>query len=140
MSAEGKIKVNATTREPETVVSQRYYLADASFLVALQSDPVTVSRLKEAILDPVWPPFLGRRSCPPSMPFYAGTGIYDGLDAALTQGPGVDALAGLLVRLVVEGASGAAVRRRDEVISLRVRRYGYRYVEERLVRLPGGAS
>lgn len=140
MAAEGRIKRNQSTKEPETVVSQRYYLCDASFLVALQSDPSTIAALCDALAAPVWAPFLGRRSCPPTSPLFAGAGDHAGLEAALLAGPGVEVLAGKQVRLVLEVPSGAAVTRRDEVVSLSARRYAYRHVEERLVAVPGVAA
>ncbi len=68
MSAEGKIKFTETTHEPEVVVSRRSYLADASFLVVVSGRADRLDRLEKAMLDPVWPPFLGRKSCPPSLP------------------------------------------------------------------------
>jgi CRISPR system Cascade subunit CasD len=70
LSAAGKIKLNAGTREPETVVSEREYLSDACFLAALAGPPPTLSRIREALLRPVWPPFLGRKCCPPSLPLW----------------------------------------------------------------------
>ena len=48
--------------------SYRYYLADAKFLVALAGDVSKLEELDEALRHPVWPLFLGRRSCPPDTP------------------------------------------------------------------------
>lgn len=50
------------------LLSQREYLADASFLVALQGDPEIISMLSEALRKPIWTLYLGRKSCPPSRP------------------------------------------------------------------------
>jgi CRISPR system Cascade subunit CasD len=50
-------------------VSERYYLADAVFVAAVQSDEETLmDQLRRALPDPVYLPYLGRRSCPPSRP------------------------------------------------------------------------
>ncbi|MDR0490494.1 MAG: type I-E CRISPR-associated protein Cas5/CasD [Oscillospiraceae bacterium] len=46
-------------------VTKRHYLADAVFLVGLEGDDGQLFRLDEAIQAPVFPLFLGRRSCPP---------------------------------------------------------------------------
>jgi CRISPR system Cascade subunit CasD len=135
-SADGKIKRNQSTKEPETVVSIRHYLADASFLVALQGTDSELSLIRDALADPVWPVFLGRRSCPPSVPVLAGVGDHDGLRAALGQGPGASELAGRQVRIVVEAEGATGVPRRDEILDLRVRMYGVRRVEEELLTLP----
>ena len=70
MTAAGKIKETATTGEIETHVMRKEYLADAAFLVALQGDAGTVKAVADALDDPKWPPFLGRKSCPPSVPVY----------------------------------------------------------------------
>ncbi|MGR6998793.1 type I-E CRISPR-associated protein Cas5/CasD [Yinghuangia aomiensis] len=66
-TAEGK------RRSPETatVLTYRYYLQDAAFTVAVSSRTGEGRRLAEyatALRKPVWPPYLGRRSCPPSGP------------------------------------------------------------------------
>jgi hypothetical protein len=54
-----------------TLITRREYLADASFLVALQGDGKLISDLAAAIDSPKWPVFLGRKSCLPSAPLKA---------------------------------------------------------------------
>ncbi|MFE9882307.1 type I-E CRISPR-associated protein Cas5/CasD [Streptomyces sp. NPDC005784] len=49
-------------------LSERFYLADAVFVAAVEGDPTLLTRLHSALRFPVYPPFLGRRSCPPSGP------------------------------------------------------------------------
>ncbi len=52
-----------------TVVSNRYYLADADFLVGLESDDrALLDRLDAALRSPVWPLYLGRKSFVPGEP------------------------------------------------------------------------
>lgn len=80
-----KVKITAATGLPETDVSNRVYLADASFLVALQGPGTRITRAAAALQSPVWPVFLGRKSCPPAVPVFAGTGDYADLGAALTD-------------------------------------------------------
>jgi CRISPR system Cascade subunit CasD len=67
-------------------LSYRFYLSDAVFLVAVQGDPILLEGLREALRRPVFPLFLGRRSCPP-----AGRldhGLHDGdVEQALTDQP-----------------------------------------------------
>ncbi len=138
MSAEGKVKVNATTKEPETVVSERYYLSDASFLVAVQADPQLVSRLRGALHDPTWPFFLGRKSCPPSIPVFEGEGDFPSLEAALKSIPVAlrrsDGLKQIQLRAVLECRSDEknAIRRLDEIASHARRTFQPRYVCERM--------
>jgi CRISPR system Cascade subunit CasD len=47
-------------------LSYRFYLADAVFGVAVEGDPTLLEGLREALRRPVFPLFLGRRSCPPA--------------------------------------------------------------------------
>lgn len=63
-----------------TTVSNRYYLADARFLVGLQAEDAEWLRSLEAALrDPVWSLFLGRKSFPPSLPLHLETsGLREG--------------------------------------------------------------
>jgi len=51
----------------ESYVTKRYYLADACFVVGLESeDTAFLQELEQALRFPAFPLFLGRRSCPPS--------------------------------------------------------------------------
>lgn len=49
-------------------LSQRYYLADAKFLVALGGEVGLLASIEKALGRPRWPLFLGRRSCPADVP------------------------------------------------------------------------
>lgn len=46
-------------------ISDRYYLSDAVFLVGLEGDDALLAEVDAAVRNPVFPLFLGRRSCPP---------------------------------------------------------------------------
>lgn len=52
--------------------SVRHYLSDASFVVALSGDGGMVAAIDAALRAPRWPPYLGRRGCPPSRPLHWG--------------------------------------------------------------------
>jgi CRISPR system Cascade subunit CasD len=52
--------------ENDAFVTRRHYLADAVFLVGLEGDDDFLRMLDEAVKSPVFPLYLGRRSCPPS--------------------------------------------------------------------------
>jgi CRISPR system Cascade subunit CasD len=67
-TAEGKRRNGNTT----TVVSDRYYLADAAFTVAATGPDRLIESITEALHRPRWPLGLGRRSCPPEGPFLLG--------------------------------------------------------------------
>lgn len=86
-SADRKIKKTATTGEHETLLSRRQYLYDASFMVALQGDPDMVGACAAVLQNPVWPVFLGRKSCIPAEPVCEGGGVFDDLNDALSSLP-----------------------------------------------------
>ena len=50
----------------ESTLTYRDYLCDAVFLVGLEGDEELLERLCQALRRPVYPLFLGRRSCPPT--------------------------------------------------------------------------
>ncbi|NLD74790.1 MAG: type I-E CRISPR-associated protein Cas5/CasD [Chloroflexi bacterium] len=139
LSASGKVKRNATTKELETVVSWRDYIADAAFLAAIRGPEEIISRCAAAVCRPVWPPYLGRKSCPPARPLYEGVGRYDSVEEALSQWPrlaeaGPALEGGVTVEVPVE--YGRGLRRSDELLSRARRMYGVRSVQRLLVRPP----
>lgn len=69
-TAQGGIKTGAKG----TLVTRREYLADASFLVALQGNAKLIQEIAVALVSPKWPVFLGRKSCPPLVPVLARPG------------------------------------------------------------------
>ncbi|MBR2750421.1 MAG: type I-E CRISPR-associated protein Cas5/CasD [Clostridiales bacterium] len=64
------------TEPSQSVLSKRYYLFDASFLCGLEGDERMLKDIAHALCHPMWPLFLGRRSCPPAKPIYVA--IRDG--------------------------------------------------------------
>ncbi|MEV0254738.1 type I-E CRISPR-associated protein Cas5/CasD [Streptomyces sp. NPDC050732] len=54
-------------------LSERFYLADAVFVAALEGDRALLDELDSALRTPAHPLFLGRRSCPPSLPVELAT-------------------------------------------------------------------
>lgn len=85
--AEGGIKNIPGTKTPETLLSRRQYLYDASFLVALRGDPGVINDCAGALQNPVWPVFLGRKCCVPGEPVFVKTDAFDTLTDALTSVP-----------------------------------------------------
>ena len=75
------------TEEPEKIgyVTSRYYLSDAVFLVGLESeDHALLEKIETALRVPYFPLFLGRRSCPPTLPLVLGLREKD-LETALRE-------------------------------------------------------
>ena len=82
--ASSKVEYNAA------VVSSRYYLADASFLVGFEGEDETLLRqIQTALKSPVWPLYLGRKSFPPAEPLFVIDGIRsdESLEDALRNYP-----------------------------------------------------
>ncbi|SDC64272.1 type I-E CRISPR-associated protein Cas5/CasD [Actinokineospora iranica] len=131
-------------------LSYRFYLADAVFAVAVEGEATLVEGLREALRRPVFPLFLGRRSCPPvgrlDHELYEG-----GVEQVLSKTPWLAAKwtqrahADHHVRLATvidcpPGTPGSDVVR-DEPISFdpRRREYGWRSVIHGRVTVPNPA-
>lgn len=118
-----------------TVVSPRYYLSDAVFLVGLEGDFSLLEAIHRALARPVWPLALGRKGYVPSMPVYMPSALQDGsLEAALTAWPCL--LSGETVqtprRMVLEHASEGSVRLDQPVAPFAERRFGPRFVKSEI--------
>jgi CRISPR system Cascade subunit CasD len=67
-------------------LSQRFYLADAVFLAAVDGEEELIDELHAAVRKPHFLPYLGRRSCPPSQPVDIGVRAME-LEDVLRQEP-----------------------------------------------------
>ena len=116
----------------ESYVTTRYYLSDAVFLCGLEGEESRLRDLADALRHPRFPLFLGRRSCPPTLPVLMGIRPLP-LEEALLKEP-------LLVRdretagqILCEPRPGEqlSARRRDLVMSFNPadREYAWRGVK-----------
>ncbi len=63
-------------------VTERYYLSDAVFLAVLEcDDKKLLEEIAAALQKPVYPLYLGRKSCPPTLPVVLGVKDEDMLTA-----------------------------------------------------------
>jgi CRISPR system Cascade subunit CasD len=120
----------------DAILLQKHYLQDASFLVALEGDRTLLERLAQALQDPVWPPSLGRRSCPPAVPVLVGLRESSGMETLHNESPPQNADKGPL-RLIQELPVGDFNGEGRPDIPLawpdrQTRRYAIRYVHEQL--------
>lgn len=125
-----------TSKKPqETVLSERYYLADADFLVGLEGDPAFLGLLAAALAAPVWQLCLGRKAFVPACPVCEGvvSGEVGSVlrdrswrKRVLYEKPPVGQL-----RYVVEVAYGEGEPRQDVPLSFvsRDRKFGVRHVK-----------
>lgn len=124
-------------------VTYRHYLEDAVFLVGLESeDTALLQELAEALTHPVFPLYLGRRACPPTLPLCLGL-REQGLVEALQAEPALCPSGPKPTRIVADAAplEPGAVPQRDVPLSYdpRHRQYGYRSAREISLRQPAGA-
>jgi len=69
-TAQNVIKADGSGLQ-ETALSERHFIADATFLVGLEgTDRELLTQIDAALEQPRWPLALGRRSFPPSKPVY----------------------------------------------------------------------
>lgn len=131
-------------------LSYRFYLADAVFVAAIEGDENLLEGLRDALRQPVFPLYLGRRSCPPAgrllLELRPG-GIREALRevtwqaSALTQrqhrGPTVT----LETVVDCDPAAAGVMLVRDEPLSFDPshRRYGWRSVLRSNVTIPNPA-
>lgn len=79
---------NNSKRSGNTLVSNRDYLQDASFLVAAHGPAELLQRIEAALRHPKWTLFLGRKCCVPSVPLVGvRTEEYASLEDAVKKVP-----------------------------------------------------
>jgi CRISPR system Cascade subunit CasD len=129
--------IKASGSKGETVLSTRYYLADAEFLVGLGSgDGALLREIDLALEAPVWPPYLGRRAFAGTPPLRLGI-VAEDLEDALRLQPWVsrgerDQLPQEGLRLLLESNDPTGQARYDSPVSFcsENRQYRLRYLTE----------
>lgn len=141
-TATGVVNAAGKVDAGRTVVSPRYYLADAVFLVGLEGDDGSLlERIATALRSPTWPLALGRKSFVPSEPLWLPDGLRDeSLRQALVTYPRIAAPTReertSPLRLVLENDREGAVRLDQPVAPFAERRFGPRYVGSEVVDVP----
>lgn len=102
-----------------TFISRRDYLQDACFTVFLQIDPKWRGRVKEALKNPIWPIYLGRKNCIPSKPvFMEETVEYASLiDAVFHYQPDARAVKPMAFEIEDRDDSLVSLSRPDKMVS-----------------------
>lgn len=115
-------------------ITYRHYLSDAVFLVGLESaQEDRLAELQTALEHPVFPLFLGRRACPPTLPLCLGVRQTDLLTALQTEPPLVSSPPQKLrITLDADPREKGAAFRHDLPLSLSPvhRQHGYRAARE----------
>ena len=115
----------------DTELSTRYYLADAAFLVGLESEDLSLlQKIQTALTNPVWPIFLGRKAFVPAQPVQLSDGLKTDLplEEALQMYPYLGRNpAPERLRVVIESLDGELIRP-DQPISFSSRRFATRRI------------
>jgi len=126
------------------VVSQRFYLADAAFLVGLECDEqALLEQVHSALQNPAWPLALGRKSYAPSEAIWIEDGLQDSpLRVVLERWPWIASLRkweDLPDKLLIsfESEDGSGVLKMDQPLSsFAERRFGARFVSSEWIPFP----
>jgi CRISPR system Cascade subunit CasD len=141
-TAQNVRRADPTKGTQDTVLSERFYLADADFLVGLEGDRAFLTQLDAALRRPVWTLFLGRKAFVPSLPVSEGVSEGELIRVMTNLGwrkrhhrdkPRTKTLRG-----VVEVAYGTGEPRQDVPQSFvsRDRRFGVRHVKDYAFPIP----
>lgn len=123
--------VHEMTGKKDSHVTERFYLSDAVFMVALESENKEfLEQLAYALEHPVYPLFLGRRSCPPTLPVVWGVRNDTLLNVLKTEPP----VEKCKPARIVYDTYGNGVPVRDKPVSFSQlhRQYGFRMKKEEM--------
>jgi len=132
------------TQAKDGVVSDRFYLADAAFLVGVESDDrALLAKCDAALRDPVWPLALGRKSYVPSEPIWLENGFQDALlKTALARWPWIASPRKWeeppeMLLISFDSEDGSGVLKMDQPLSsFAERRFGARFVRSEWIPFP----
>ncbi|MCE7935137.1 MAG: type I-E CRISPR-associated protein Cas5/CasD [Chlorobi bacterium CHB2] len=82
---DGYYRANGNINKKTSILSTRYYLSDAAFLVGIESEDITLlQKIHTSLANPYWPIFFGRKAFVPGEPIYLNDGLQTGaLDEVL---------------------------------------------------------
>lgn len=130
--ATGKLSDNA-------VISYRYYLSDAKFLIGLEGEENLIDLLYEKISKPKQQIFLGRKSFVPSEPVWLREGLCNQpLEKALKEYPPLSDISNqndFIAVLETDLNDPEAIIRNDVPISYLKRQFSTRYVKTKFLRI-----
>lgn len=126
--------------EKSSYVTYRHYLSDAVFLAGVEGDKELLKKLERALKAPRFPLFLGRRSCPPTLPLVLGI-TDETLEDALfhadilcdENGNPVSKEKSLRVHIESDGPDAGTVQDAPISFDIHRREFGYRKVREDFV-------
>lgn len=136
------------TKSKDGVISERYYLADAAFLVGLEGeDRQLLESIHNALQNPVWSLSLGRKSYLPSEVIWFKEGVQNGsIQEVILQWPWISSLRKNEIfpeKLLIsyDSRDGDGVLKMDQPLSsFSLRRFGARFVKSDWISFPQEVS
>ena len=122
---DGYYKVSGSIERKNAIISDRYYLSDAKFLVGLEGERALLETLQAALERPQWFLFFGRKAFLPAERVWLRDGLSDcDLKTALKTYAflGEDNQSADRLQLLIEDDSGSIVRN-DQPVSFKPRRF-----------------
>jgi CRISPR system Cascade subunit CasD len=138
----------ASGQTGDTVVSSRFYLADADFLVGLEGPQDLLVQLLQATINPRFPIYLGRKSFVPGLPVQLpgsalwGPPIHPGsLLEAFAATPFLSSMAATIdipseLEVVVDGTDSDGELRFDVPLDFARREFTYRRISRTAIPMP----
>jgi len=120
----------------ESEITNRYFLADAVFLVGLDGSDELLTEIQNALAHPKWMLYLGRKAFTPALPVWLKDGLKsEGLLPSLSTFPGLVSPATDQFRIVIEDPKGEQVRQ-DVPVSFADRTFSTRRIKTLFVTTP----
>lgn len=106
-------------KNASTIVSPRGYLQDACFTVFIDTTPEWQKRIIEALENPKWCMYLGRKNCVPGRPIQAKVVESDDMLKALEEYPAAERAAKTMVyECEIPDSTVASIQRPDDLIGV----------------------
>lgn len=124
--------------DEDPVVTERYYLSDAAFLVGLEStDRGMLEEVHEALWDPKYFLYLGRKGYLPARPLYMVDGIKDAplMEAIMQPELMTRGVRPRRILVSYESQSSGQVRMDQPISSFAKRKFAERYIQSRWVEI-----
>ena len=136
---DGYYKVSGSVERRNAILSERFYLSDAVFLVGLEGDAKLLKELQAALKQPAWFLFFGRKAFLPAERVWLRDGLRDlGLETALRDYPylGGEGRENDQLQLLIEDDRNGTIVRNDQPISFKPRRFIPRRLRSQFISLP----
>ncbi len=137
---DGYYRVSGSIERKNVIISDRYYLSDAKFLVGLEGEWAKLVELQAALKQPRWFLFFGRKAFMPAERVWLTDGLGNAdLLVALSQYPclGAEDQTNERLQLLIEDDEGGSIVRNDQPISFKPRRFIPRRLRSQFVTNPG---